>query len=660
MASDTSREYIKREENSEVLEIYDQIKKQADYLSTSEASQILKNLSNPTNLTNPQIIGFSHSNLNNNNEMNSSKILKRNINKTINKLHKNQSYGNIRKKFLLTREIKRKALFDHLIKDNDKRKVIKNIKNKFEEKNLDSSNYLDENKTTEKDISIDPIWPKLKSSLSLKNKNKAIRIDFTKNTFRRNYINDFKEISFLKFRVENKIERYERLKKMHKSELSMIDKTQEKIQNSKIYIDDNYYNNFISYIIFLNRKVEKEKNDLYELFINEIKIKKEINQLHNNIDKLIKNKYNILLWISLGIKIKEKILKIPDYYFKIFEENDYYKIYNNKKKFDFGNTTNQEKEKGDITKLCKEKILNYKYNGIFNNADEFLKEYDILEKKWLEGLNKYHNILNEMEELKKEYNSLAELDKYEEEKNAFIQKLDIVKDLNSKLKSELTKTRANFLFYNKIGLIKNRKYRKSLSSSSSSFDITDSIKYSKHINNSLNKLKKIPNVFKNSFLYSFSKSNKNLFSLIINLYYLIEESNLIEFPKYEINSKNNNPILIIMKFIEKAVHLLIDGKKKYCDNPILFQKYETIQNEVIKENKKLKFINLLRIKDAKQKEKILQMAEKINKKIIFPTRQIDYSFMDKINKIKKKKEIYNIKLERKNKNISFEDFMYDL
>ena len=169
MASDTSREYIKREENSEVLEIYDQIKKQADYLSTSEASQILKNLSNPTNLTNPQIIGFSHSNLNNNNEMNSSKILKRNINKTINKLHKNQSYGNIRKK---TREIKRKALFEHLIKDNDKRKVIKNIKIKFEEKNLDSSNYLDENKTTEKDISLDPIWFKLKSSLSLKNKKK--------------------------------------------------------------------------------------------------------------------------------------------------------------------------------------------------------------------------------------------------------------------------------------------------------------------------------------------------------------------------------------------------------------------------------------------------------------------------------------------------------
>ena len=115
-----------------------------------------------------------------------------------------------------------------------------------------------------------------------------------------------------------------------------------------------------------------------------------------------------------------------------------------------------------------------------------------------------------------------------------------------------------------------------------------------------------------------------------------------------------------MMFIEKAVHLLIDGKKKYCDNPILFQKYETIQNEVIKENKKLKFINLLRIKDAKTKEKMLQMAEKMNKKIIFQTRQIDYSFMDKINKIKKKKEIYNIKLERKNKNISIEDFMYDL
>ena len=77
MESESSRNYIKKEENSDALEIYEQIKKQTDELSTSEGSiQFLKNLSNPTNLTNPQIIGYHHSNINNINELNLSKISK--------------------------------------------------------------------------------------------------------------------------------------------------------------------------------------------------------------------------------------------------------------------------------------------------------------------------------------------------------------------------------------------------------------------------------------------------------------------------------------------------------------------------------------------------------------------------------------------------------
>mgnify|MGYP003571351292 CR=1 FL=1 len=42
----------------EAFEIFEQIKKQTDEMSTSEGSNyLLKNLSNPTNLTNPQIKG---------------------------------------------------------------------------------------------------------------------------------------------------------------------------------------------------------------------------------------------------------------------------------------------------------------------------------------------------------------------------------------------------------------------------------------------------------------------------------------------------------------------------------------------------------------------------------------------------------------------------
>ena len=43
--------------NSDTLEVLRQIKKQADEISTTEGSiRFLRSLSNPTNLTNPQII----------------------------------------------------------------------------------------------------------------------------------------------------------------------------------------------------------------------------------------------------------------------------------------------------------------------------------------------------------------------------------------------------------------------------------------------------------------------------------------------------------------------------------------------------------------------------------------------------------------------------
>ena len=56
--SNSNIDYFKRKQEIEALDIFEQIKKQSEDLSTSEASiTLLKNLSNPTNLTNPQIIG---------------------------------------------------------------------------------------------------------------------------------------------------------------------------------------------------------------------------------------------------------------------------------------------------------------------------------------------------------------------------------------------------------------------------------------------------------------------------------------------------------------------------------------------------------------------------------------------------------------------------
>ena len=627
MESESSRNYIKKEENSDALEIYEQIKKQTDELSTSEGSiQFLKNLSNPTNLTNPQIIGYHHSNINNINELNLSKISKEKINKTINRIYKKQINRNIRKEILFSRENNKKYLFENLNKDNDIKTPRNAIKNKNEKNIIDSP----KNKTVNKnEIHLSPILDKLYTSPTHRNNNKDIRINKRKNTSKKKYIDDNKEISKLRFNIKNKMERYEKLKKIKKSELSLIDKISEKIENSKKYIQTNYYTKFISYMIFLNRQVEKEKIVLSDLVVDIFKIKKEIKLLNNNIEKLIKKKYNILLWICLQIQIKEKLKQVPYHYIKILEEDDYYKIYNNIKINKLNNinqieTSNINLENENISNIPKsglvqEKILNYKYNAIYDTVDEFMNQYEILKDKWIKGLNKYQYILKEIEKLKTEYITIIGEQKYKSN-----QKLIFVKNLNYQLKSDLKKVKSQI----NISSHKNNK-NKPLKTSLSSFDINNEI-------------------------------NKNLFSLIMNSFHLIKQNNFVKFENFENNCKKENPILIIMKYIEKIVNLLIDEKKKYYDDPILYRKYKKIENKVKKDNKMERYLTILKIKEAKQKEKIKKIAEKMNKAVYLPTRQIDYSFLNKGKTINKNKNKNILSQENNNRQLSFEDFMYDL
>ena len=638
MTNNSSREYLKKEENSEFIEIYEKIKKKADELSTTEGSvQFFKNLSNPTNLTNPQIIGFHSSNFNNTNDLNFSDTSKEKINLNNIKLYKKHNNRNIRKELLLLRENNKKNLFEYLFKDNEEQHVEKNNIKKVEKDNLDISQHLDENKSIiKKSIILDPIWGKLMSSRNFKNNTKDTKIKIRNNNSNksyRNYIEDDKEISKMKFIIKNKIERFEKLKKIKKSELSSVDKISSKIENYKKNIETNYNKKCISYIKFLNRQLEKERIILSDLEIDEYKIRKDIKILNKNIEKLIKEKYNILLWMSLAIQVKEKIPKIPDYYFLILEENDNYKIYKTKKK---------ENEKENISKMeiNKDKILNYKYNAIYENVDEFIKQYDILERECLKYINRHQNILSEIKILKKKLISNNGFIIKEHKNNS---KYNITKYINMKLKSELKKVKSQ------KKVVPNRRNQ-----------INSVIRYSlssSEINK--NNIRFEGNNISNNISFDFY-SNKDLYSLIMNLFYMIKQNNIIKFEDFEKNSKrDSNQLLFIMKYIEKVVQLLIDEKRKYYDNPILFRKYENLENIIKKENRKNRYQALLKIEDAKQKEKIKQIVKKINKGFYSPTRKIDYSFFSKRNKEKNKEKI-NIKRKSNKTQLSFQDFIYDL
>ena len=86
--------------------------------------------------------------------------------------------------------------------------------------------------------------------------------------------------------------------------------------------ENNVFNNkLVEYVKFI--KLKQDTEEKYDLsLINQIySLKKDISSLTNKIRKIQIEKNNIIHWILLQIKIKEKKLYLPEYYTKIVEIN---------------------------------------------------------------------------------------------------------------------------------------------------------------------------------------------------------------------------------------------------------------------------------------------------------------------------------------------------
>ena len=641
----------------EAFEIFEQIKKQTDEMSTSEGSNyLLKNLSNPTNLTNPQIKGDIKKKFD--------RTLKQNIKKSLStnrinrkNLPKTKSETNIIKEYLFSPNKKLKHLLENSLEDKKKEKD-KDIDINIDKEKINSlinkskintaRNFMKDNIAKQK-IFLNPIWDKLLSARNFHKKDKEIRINIGNKNYVRNYIDNTNEIRNLKYLIKNKVERFERLKEIKDSELLMVERTLNAIEKSKKYIENSYYKNYISYLIFLNRTVEKEKNKSFELINDKFKLIKEINKLNNMLEKLFEEKYNILLWISLQIQVKEKLIKLPKYYFYILEENDYYKTYIYKNKSDLHKKNEKEKEKISVSQKEREKILHYRNNIIYDSIDKFLEPYSILENRWFVHLKKNQIIQKEIEELKKEYISEKEyLDTQDENmKRKINEKSNLLQNLKSeyqKLKSQIPKKKK--MIYSKSSL--------------TLLDINRSNLITNEIYNNTKNFSPKNNTNRNQVLFSFSNySNKNLFEEIINLFNIIKQNNFIEFDYHKFKKKYNyDSLLPIMNYIERVTYLLIEEKKHYYNNPKLKAIYKKKEEKIVKENRKIRYFYILKMKDLKQKEKIKKIQERINKDVFMSRKTADYSYFNKANRLNKNNE-NNEKLSKKNKH-NFEDFMFDL
>ena len=628
-------------------------KKKSFDLSTNASNKLLPTLSNPTNLTNPLIIGQPKRQIKGDfipnkeyqiNKLNAYNKLLFNIEDI--KIHTSKSElnllckgingpGNISiKKKIYLNPISPKKSFEisesrnsSLIMNNeskslcDRKKInisndaiIKNT-NFQENKNLMSKNAAhSKDKEKNNNLEMNTIWEKLKNAKTFKSSEKNKRFDIPNFFKKHQYIDTKNQINLIKHDTKIKNMRLNKIKKYNANDINILDNIMSNLEKSSDYIQKNYQEKYVSDVLQLLRQVEKEKIISNNLLIDKNLLLRQISKIQNNINKVSEEKNSIIKWIFLQIQIKEKTIKLPLYYKDIIE---------NKMSLDCIQKKYRTKEK-IIDEKEFNRVKEYRENLIFKSVDELYKIYKNMEKKIFIDLNKKLNNIGEVKKLKNDLisNSIIndnnendnenkkdkdkELISFEEKEKEFLKLLKKLKFENNELNEEYSKI-ANFRYLLNDG--KRLSFYKS---------------FINEINNNDNMGKKLP-----------------LINIAMNLYDEISKVKIGDIPnvfKWKHSLKEERIILDILIYTERVVNFLYEEKKHYFSDKNLKMIYKSVAEEVEKETKNKKLIKQMEIQ-AKlliaRKEKI-QM--KLNNKINFkPYKKVDFQYFMK-EKFKNKNE----------------------
>ena len=641
--------------NSDTLEVLRQIKKQADEISTTEGSiRFLRSLSNPTNLTNPQIIGTQKTSF-------VTSQTPRYIKKETRRVKK-RNFFKVKSNININRdELFNSQKLENLRNISIKRNIIKDI------------NFEKDCVTTKGKVILEPIWEKLNQKMVTKEKNrciKKVRVNIRKDAFAREFIDNSKMISLYKYQIDAKKEQYNKIIELKDTQILFNNKTERQIYTLQNNIINNYNTKYVHYIKFLGKTLDKENKVVYDLENNIVQIKDDIDKLNETIAKLFETKLHILKWIELFIKVKEKIIEVPNYYIDILEQFDNYKIFNSQDEFnkiifnkDFTYFTSCNGKFGMenfmIDDNIKEKILNYRYNLIFQEPEDFMIQYSKLEKNWLTNLEQHDNMIKDIDKLKKVLNEYDESSFLEDEK-ILKEKLIINKNIYSTLKRQ-------------YDLLKNQNTRKikkitidKIEPSNSAFSMTniyntfnnkivDNLNFYNLKSKSITK-KRTSSIFNSNIIYS------NIYKLIINLFEIVSENNFVKFDEsiFIENKNNTNPIFDIMNYIELVINLLIEEKNRYLNNPKLKEKYKKTKDGLSLELKRIRILKLKKMKELTTNIKLKKIKDKGISHQYYPTRKIDFSLYKKLKKMNLKHENKTeIKKEDKKFEPNLEDFLYD-
>ena len=646
--------FIKSFDNTEnsssiVQDVLEQIKKKSEEISTSDASyKLLQSLSNPTNLTNPQIINTLNRRKKDENRFILPALKSRRMintdkyNSITNKylvrsnsniLSRNQHNSFISDPFDIKsyKNFIEKAENDLL--ENEEKKILKRILEKYGRSQDDfiNNNNIPLNslkkKRIDKSLNYDEIWEKLKKSQSfIKKKKKDVRINFLKFIPRKQMIEKCNNIRLLYYNKNNKNERFKKYLSIKNMQMKSTDNIIKKLENSKDLLGDKYNEKYKSYIHFLNQTYEEEnlKND------DIIKVKNniihEINKLQRQIDKLKNTKKIIIDWIYLLISVKEKRLLLPNYYKYIIEDNIPYEninlIFNNRYHLNINDYY---------------RILNYKNQTVYETADDFIKDLDKFQMNSLNKLDIIAEIVNENNNLKSELDELKLLDINWQ--NDYNEKYKQLSEKHNYLKEENTNLEMN--------LIKIKSQKKPVKKYKDKILLNKLAIFAKFNSN---------NEGSNFFL----KNDKStLFYISICLYYILKTRNfpklnskkfILDFQKSDVYN-----MLIIFQYAEDALDILNKERQFYLSKKESREIYQKIKAEFDKEAKKERLGVKIEMRKKQEEEKIELFKQKLNKKYIKKMRKIDFDYYRKLNRNKNKSLDMEIKRETK-----FEDFFYDI
>ena len=710
-----SKKMSTTDNNSNILrkdasDIFDQIRKKAEDISTSEGSnRIFHNLSNPTNLTNPQIItirkidNFLKSEVSKNNNR-LKKVKTRNVSQKF-KPDKSSSQSNrtdLTEQLLINEQIRRLILRKRQKTISDKNSESQKLSNFTQGRPL--GKQIKKNKTMEPiGEEGNDLWSRLRDGRYNK-KEKIVRVNKRKFITAREYISSTKNIQLMKFIRKNKIEKLNMLVNIRKSELDTLNSNLESLENNKEAILNNYNKKYVAYISYLLRQKDNEEKNFIDLIIKSGKIRKEIAQIQSKINKVQKEKMNQLNLILLFIQIKERIRELPEGAIKLFGTSDENlnkenKINKNIKKELSKRLTLKKRIKSanhfqeNINIINNEdlkKIMQYKGKLIYNDVFEFGYDYNQMEEKMRKKIKYSENLKNDIKELKKKLKILKENNKNDPNEEARkhlinvlndlkFQNKELISELNSlKIKYDINNTESNPFKSKNLMNIKKSKITQS-TSATNIFHPSDTIqtfkaKTEKNFFNTIfaNNFDNIYNpktilTFKQYFtLQNFDFNNaSNLFLSCYNIYNIAKDNFFPEKDlKFDIDIKRGfssepekETILKMIEYIQNVLTLLLNQKKFYLGNKKLRKKYEKIRDLLEEDKRRMNFINSFKKDEEQRKLRLKQLSLKKEKIRYIPTHKIESKYFFKTQKEKIIKAINLAELKR---TPTFEDFMFDV